>query len=98
MPYETDITLTSKGQFTLPAELRKRWNMKAGDKLHVVLRDDGTAVVAPRQPKRFLDWAQSIKPVKLDKPLTDAEIDEAIGRAIAEDYAESERRSGGRKK
>lgn len=97
MPYEADITLTSKGQFTLPAELRKRWNMKAGDKLHMVLREDGTAEVAPRKPKRFLDWVRSREPVKLERPLTDEEIDEAIGRAIAEDYAESEQRSRDRK-
>jgi len=95
MPYETDITLTSKGQFTLPAELRRRWNMQAGDKLHVVLREDGTAEVAPRKRKRFLDWVKTLEPAKLERPYTLEELREAVGDAIAEEYAESERRRKG---
>lgn len=86
MPYEADITLTSKGQLTLPAELRKRWNMQAGDKLHVVLREDGTAEVTPRKKKRFLDWVRSREPVKLDRPLTKEVIDNALSEAVRERY------------
>lgn len=32
-------TLTSKGQMTLPKDVRKRFNLKAGDKLDVVVQD-----------------------------------------------------------
>lgn len=34
-------TITSKGQITLPGELRKKMNLRAGDRLDFFLRKDG---------------------------------------------------------
>lgn len=34
-------TMTSKGQVTLPAEIRKRLGLTAGDKLSFVIEDEG---------------------------------------------------------
>jgi AbrB family looped-hinge helix DNA binding protein len=34
------VTLTSKGQVTLPVELRRSWDLKQGDQLDFVLTED----------------------------------------------------------
>jgi AbrB family looped-hinge helix DNA binding protein len=44
-PYKRTVTLTSKGQITLPIELRRSWNLKKGDQLDFTLRDDGSVHV-----------------------------------------------------
>lgn len=39
-PLVYDSTLTSKGQTTIPAEVRERLNMKAGDKIRYIVSGD----------------------------------------------------------
>lgn len=39
------VTLTSKGQITLPIELRRRWNLQAGDQLDFAIDDSERVVV-----------------------------------------------------
>ena len=41
-------TLTSKGQVTVPREIRERLGLKAGDKLAFNLLSDGTVVMRQR--------------------------------------------------
>ncbi len=41
-PYRRTVTLTSKGQITLPVELRRSWNLRQGDQIDFVLADDGS--------------------------------------------------------
>lgn len=38
------VTLTSKGQITLPIELRRRWDLHAGDQLDFSLEEDRVVV------------------------------------------------------
>ena len=45
MRLKTQSTLTSKGQITLPIELRRRWDLKPGDRLDFSLELDGRVVV-----------------------------------------------------
>lgn len=40
-------TLTSKGQVTVPSEIRKRLKLQPGDRLDFVLREDGNIEVVP---------------------------------------------------
>ena len=42
---ETTATLTSKGQTTIPKEIRDRLGMKAGDRMTFTLMADGTMLV-----------------------------------------------------
>ena len=42
------ITMTSKGQFTLPVAVRERFRLNAGAKLTVDVTDDGRIVLEPR--------------------------------------------------
>jgi AbrB family looped-hinge helix DNA binding protein len=44
-PYKRTVTLTSKGQITLPVELRRSWDLKQGDQLDFVLTEDGSVQV-----------------------------------------------------
>jgi AbrB family looped-hinge helix DNA binding protein len=39
------VTVTAKGQVTLPAEFRRAINAVAGDRLSLVVGDDGSAVL-----------------------------------------------------
>ncbi len=40
-------TMTSKGQVTVPREIREHFHIKTGDKLDFVIRDDGTIETIP---------------------------------------------------
>ena len=41
-------TLTSKGQVTLPVEIRRKLGLKPGDRLYFDIQDDGLIRVDPR--------------------------------------------------
>ena len=51
-------TLTSKGQITLPAEIRRRLRLKQGSKIDVVVNDAGQIVMTPAAAVEnpFLAW------------------------------------------
>jgi AbrB family looped-hinge helix DNA binding protein len=40
-------TVTSKGQVTIPKEVREKLNLQTGDKLEFLVQEDGTAKVVP---------------------------------------------------
>jgi antitoxin PrlF len=40
-------TLTSKGQTTIPKDIRERLNLQPGDRLEFVIDDDGRVLVLP---------------------------------------------------
>jgi AbrB family looped-hinge helix DNA binding protein len=40
-------TMTSKGQVTVPREIREHFHIKTGDKLDFVIREDGTIETVP---------------------------------------------------
>jgi antitoxin PrlF len=69
MPYKSNSTLTSKGQITLPAELRRRWGLKSGDRVDFTLEDDGR-VVLRRWVRRSILEARDELPAlnRTDKP------------------------------
>jgi antitoxin PrlF len=69
-------TITSKGQVTIPADVRSQLKLKAGDRLEFVLNPSTghfeviPATISIRSLKGILS--------KLKKPLTNREIEEAI--------------------
>ncbi len=80
------ITMTSKGQVTLPAATRAKLRLVAGTKLLVTENDRGEIVLRPktgdiRDLKGIVKY--SGPPVSID------DMKKAIGDAVAEDYLRS---------
>jgi antitoxin PrlF len=73
--YKAQSTLTSKGQITLPAGLRRRWGLKPGDRLDFALEPDGRVVLRKWVRRSILDIGEILPPLP---PLTEEEIDEAV--------------------
>lgn len=55
-PMPPDATLTSKGQTTIPKEIRESLNMKDGDRMTFTLLPDGTVLMRVKN-KSVLDLA-----------------------------------------
>jgi antitoxin PrlF len=55
----TETTLTSKGQVTVPREIRDRLGLASGDKLAFTLLSDGTVIMRAKT-RRLLDLAGSL--------------------------------------
>lgn len=74
-----ESTLTSKGQTTIPAEIRAFLKAKTGDKLRYVIRDG--EVVLKAKTGSIMDLVGFLHdPAR--KPMTDEELDRAIDDAI----------------
>ena len=70
----TVATLTSKGQITIPSEVRRELGLRQGDRLEFTVMDDGTILVRPKT-RRLTDL---IGIVKTDRKATLEEIEAAI--------------------
>jgi antitoxin PrlF len=79
-------TMTSKGQITVPAELRAKLGLRAGVKVDFVINAAGEVVLRPRtadiRSVRGL-IAYSGPPVSVE------DMNEAIGEAVAEAFKRS---------
>ena len=56
-------TVGPKGQLTLPAKLRKAFDIKPGTKLEVFSRADGCFEFRVVRPSRLLDYAGDLQPL-----------------------------------
>lgn len=74
-------TLTSKGQMTLPKEIRDDLNLKPGDKIELV-KIRGHYELRPRNRSALALAGILHRPGV--KALTIEEMDEAVGQAVAE--------------
>jgi antitoxin PrlF len=83
-------TITSKGQTTIPKEVRKKLKLKPGDRIYWILEDD-QAVLRPKTGS-ILDLAGMLhRPGQ--KPATIEEMNSAIADAAAESAVGRVRRS-----
>lgn len=76
-------TITSKGQVTLPKEVREHLQVGQGDRIDFVIDRGGDVRVVPL--KRSVKELYGIAPYRGERPLTIQEMDEAVGEALAED-------------
>jgi len=83
-------TLTSKGQITLPKEIRDRLGLDAGAMLDFELLPDNTITARAVKPdaRRIRGLLKSPQ----SKPLTIEQMDEGIGRHLREKHAPRPRR------
>lgn len=84
-------TVTSKGQTTIPKELRDALGIKEGTPLRWKL-ENGVLTVRPKT-KRLEDFAGILGPPPNGRHVTIEEMNEDIGRAVAEDMERINRQS-----
>jgi antitoxin PrlF len=75
-------TLTSKGQTTVPAEVRDLLNLRQGDRIRYVI--SGDRVYIRVKNKRIADLAGLLHDENR-KPVSVEEMDEAIGEYLVDD-------------
>lgn len=75
-------TVTSKGQVTIPKEIRERLNIKTGDRLDFRVDDDGEVRVIPIAKKVAEVFGAFA--FKARRPLSTREIKKRLGRAFKE--------------
>jgi AbrB family looped-hinge helix DNA binding protein len=76
-------TMTSKGQITIPSEVREELKLEPGTRFYVSARN-GQVVAIPKNI-RLADLAGFLGPPPSGVSLSIEEMDEAIAKAVAED-------------
>lgn len=74
--------VTSKGQITLPADIRREFGIEQGDEIVFFKRLDNSLGVRVRRVRPGAGRGM----FKVDRPLTDEEIDDAIGQEVEARY------------
>lgn len=87
----SNITITSKGQMTIPKDLREQLKVQPGDKCYAWVRD-GELVIVPRN-KPILELAGFFGKPPAGTPLSQKEIDEAVMDAAVERHEKAAGRS-----
>ncbi|MGE6742773.1 AbrB/MazE/SpoVT family DNA-binding domain-containing protein [Allorhizobium pseudoryzae] len=80
-------TMTSKGQTTVPAEVRELLKLKPGDRIRYVVQDGKVSLKAKN--KRLRDLAGILHRPGM-APLTLGEMDDAVGDAVSDHVMRSE--------
>ena len=62
----SEATMTSKGQLTIPAEIRKAMGLNAGERVVFTCLDDGTTVMRAKT-RSILELRGMLKPARRDK-------------------------------
>ena len=76
-------TLTSKGQATIPAPIRKTMGIKPGEKL--VFQDNGQVVTVKTHSQLVHELAGSLKP-KVKVKYSDRKADKAVEQFVVREY------------
>ena len=67
MAFRSRSTLTTKGQITLPVELRRRWGLQAGDCIDFCLEEDGRVVLRRWVRRSILEGRDELAPLSQAK-------------------------------
>ena len=92
MPLKILATVTSKGQITLPVELRNAWDLRPGDQVAFDAPGLKPTTVEPRRRRSIFDRLDEMKLPSLGRPPTQQDIDDAVTEAMNE---QEERSRGG---
>ncbi|MCR2805480.1 AbrB/MazE/SpoVT family DNA-binding domain-containing protein [Paenibacillus soyae] len=80
--------LTSKGQLTIPAELRNQWGLEEGDRLMIEI-DDETGQVISMKPQKKRSIRESVGLLKTNIKYDEHAINDAIGAEVSANYLRS---------
>ena len=83
-------TLTSKGQVTIPHEIRQRLGLKTGDRIDFMLQADGNVLI--KSKKIPFEQLRGIAKTDRRRPATVREMDEAIAAGVSERFLRATRR------
>lgn len=75
--------ITSKGQVTIPKEIREYLQLKSGDRVKFFIHPDGTVVLLPTIPVAAL---RGIAKSRRRKPATIKEMNKEVVRGTAERF------------
>jgi AbrB family looped-hinge helix DNA binding protein len=84
----SEAKMTSKGQITVPKDVRLKLGLKPGDRIRFLLEADGRVRLWPAN--RDISELVGVLP-KPKRVVSIEEMDEAIARAVAEKYARHDR-------
>jgi AbrB family looped-hinge helix DNA binding protein len=87
-----EATITSKGQITVPNDLRKALDITAGDRLRFIRAPDGSIRLEARKRRRIVDIARA-NAFRVGEAGLD--LDKTIDEAVAIAMEERDRRSRG---
>ena len=85
-------TLTSKGQVTIPKEVRERLGLKEGDRLVFRFDEQGNLLVRPEAQSPLGRLPGLLHHLAGERPVTVEEMNEAVKRRAAKKLRESGRR------
>jgi AbrB family looped-hinge helix DNA binding protein len=80
MSKEMEATVTSKGQITLPKDLREQLNLATGDRVIFLMEEDGSVHLIPKHAS--LKDLKGIVP-KPEQPVTLDEMERAIEKGAS---------------
>ena len=81
---EFKATITSKGQITVPADVRKLWNLKPGDQIGFRGLESGAGKIRPIRRLSIFESMKDLPPLSLGRPLRQQDIEDAITEAVTE--------------
>ncbi len=79
-------TLTSKGQITIPKDLRESMSLATGDKVEFIINEQNEVVIKPIT-KKAIDVFGQLSKYKKEKPVSVEEMNEAICKQIKKDFS-----------
>ncbi|MBB5049982.1 AbrB family looped-hinge helix DNA binding protein [Rhodopseudomonas rhenobacensis] len=94
MSYKASATVTSKGQVTLPASIRERLGVTAGDRLDFDLSASGKLTVTAVKRRSIFENFDELQLPSRGRPGTRKDIDDAIAATIIEKFPRPGRRRG----
>lgn len=85
-------TLTSKGQITIPKEVRERLGVKEGDRLVFRFDERGNLVLQPEARRPLGRISGMLQHLAKDRPVTVEEMEEAVKQHAVERFKRSVKR------
>jgi bifunctional DNA-binding transcriptional regulator/antitoxin component of YhaV-PrlF toxin-antitoxin module len=83
--------ISSDGQVALPEEIIRAWRLQPGDMIAFDAPEAELASIEPRRRRSVVELLDALKLPPRDRPLTQQDIEDAIGEAMTA----KERRSRG---
>lgn len=86
-------TLTSKGQLTVPREVREAWGLKPGDKIGFEVLSPREGRVEPMRRRSIFEGLDELT-VRSPEPLSQADLDTAIDEDLSARFDQSRWKAG----